>query len=250
VVAQKGGVAKTTTVENLAAAWGAAGRRVLAIDCDEQFDLTRAFGVAPSQAPGTVLDVISGRCSVADALVRDVLPGVDLLAAHRDLRGLEIGLAGEDMREKRLAMALRDVTGYDELLIDCQAKLGLITTNALCAVSEVIVVISLRDARALQSAAEVQRTVSRLASLDVDIAITAAVRTMVRHRRQAYQAISTSLAEMGLPLTTTEIPMTADFENATVMGQQLVISDPRSAGAAAYVQLARELTAAPIARAA
>jgi len=116
VSAQKGGVAKTTTVANLAAAWGAQGRRVLVVDCDAQFDLTRALGVAPSQAPATLLDVLTGATSAGDATMREVLPGVDLIAGHRSLRGLELGLANEIKREEYLTRALADVEGYDELL--------------------------------------------------------------------------------------------------------------------------------------
>src|SRR5213075_2501684 len=85
VIAQKGGVAKTTTVANLAAAWGAADRRVLAVDADPQFDLTRAFGSAPSQAPATLLQVMMGETPLERAVIGDVAPGVDLLAGHRDL---------------------------------------------------------------------------------------------------------------------------------------------------------------------
>jgi chromosome partitioning protein len=241
VTAQKGGVAKTTTVANLAAAWSGQGGRVLVVDCDPQFDLTRALGVAPSQAPATLLHVLAGGCSVGDALVRDVLPGVDLLAGHRDLRGLEVSLAGEIKREEHLARALATVDAYDELLIDCPPNLGLLTVNAMFAAHEVILPVSMRDSSALQSAAEVQRTVVILGERDVDISISAVVRTMVDHRRLAYQAINTSLQTLGLPLAATEIPLAAAFDNSVVMGSPLVASDPSSPGAQAYIELAREL---------
>jgi chromosome partitioning protein len=245
VSAQKGGVAKTTTVANLAAAWGARGRRVLAIDCDPQFDLTRALGTAPSRAPATLVQVLAGSATVDGAVVRDVMPGVDLLAGHRDLRSLEVGLAGENKREEYLKRALADVDGYDELLIDCPPNLGLLTVNALFAAREVLLPVSMKDSSALQSAAEVRRTVAVLAERDVDITITAAIRTMVDRRRLAYQAIDVSLQTLELPITATEIPLTAAFDNSIVSGRPLVAADPTAAGARAYIELADELAAKP-----
>jgi hypothetical protein len=163
VIAQKGGVAKTTTVANLAAAWGHAGCRVLVVDADPQFDLTRAFGQAPSQAPATLLDVMVGETTVDVAVIREVAPGVDLLASHRDLKRLELTLVSEVKREEYLAQALGGVAGYEEVLIDCPPNLGLLTVNALFAAPEVIVPVSMRDSAALQSAGEVRRTVATLA---------------------------------------------------------------------------------------
>lgn len=243
VSAQKGGVAKTTTVANLAAAWGAQGRRVLVVDCDAQFDLTRALGVAPSGAPATMLEVLTGASSASDAIMRDVLPGVDLLAGHRNLRGLEVGLANEIKREEFLTRALADVDGYDELLIDCPPNLGLLTVNALFAAREVLLPVSMKDSAALQSAAEVRATVAVLAERSVDIAITAVVRTMVDRRRLAYQAIMESLDDLGLPIADVEIPLSAAFDNSVVLGRPLVAAQPGSAGAQAYIALADELSA-------
>lgn len=243
VSAQKGGVAKTTTVANLAAAWGAQGRRVLVIDCDPQFDLTRALGVAPSSAPATMLEVLTGAASATDAAVRDVLPGVDLLAGHRNLRGLEVGLANEIKREEYLTRALAAVDGYDELLIDCPPNLGLLTVNALFAAREVLLPVSMKDSAALQSAAEVRATVAVLAERDVDVAVTAVIRTMVDRRRLAYQAIMESLEDLGLPIASAEIPLTAAFDNSVVLGRPLVAAQPASAGAQAYIALAEELRA-------
>lgn len=248
VIAQKGGVAKTTTVANVAAAWGRAGRRVLVVDADPQFDLTRAFGQAPSKARATVLDVMVGESTAEAAIIRDVAPAVDLLASHRDLKRLELSLVSEVKREEYLAQALDGVGDYDEVLIDCPPNLGLLTVNALFAAPEVLVPVSMRDSAALQSAGEVKRTVATLAERGVDVAISAIVRTMGDPRRLAYRAIAETLPALGLPIAATEIPLLAAFDNSVVIGQPLVVSDPDNPGAQAYCRLAAELAARPRAR--
>jgi len=241
VVAQKGGVAKTTTVANLAAAYGVFGRRVLAVDLDPQFDLTRAFGQAPSEAPATVLEVLMGEIEVGEAVV-EVAPGVDLIASHRDLKRLELTLVSEVQRERFLDRALSKASSaYDVVLIDCPPNLGLLTVNALFAAPEILVPVSMRDSAALQSAGEVRATVATLAERGVDVRIRALVRTMVDRRRLACRAIEETLPQLGVPVASAEIPMAAAFDNSVVLGQPLVISDPASEGASAYRRLALEL---------
>jgi chromosome partitioning protein len=94
VSSQKGGVGKTTTAANLAAVWSEAGLRVLAVDFDPQFALTRSFGWAPSDAPGTAVDVIAGQTEVSAAVV-SVAERLDLLCGHRDLAKLELTLVAD-----------------------------------------------------------------------------------------------------------------------------------------------------------
>jgi len=104
VSSQKGGVGKTTTAANLAAVWSEAGVRVLAVDFDPQFALTRSLGWAPSDAPATAVDVIAGHSELGAAAVR-VRAGLDLLCGHRDLAKLELTLVAQTKREEFLARA-------------------------------------------------------------------------------------------------------------------------------------------------
>src|SRR4051812_22759040 len=92
---QKGGIGKTTTAANLAVAWGLSGRRVLAVDLDPQFALTRRFGISPADLRSTLFEVMSGLVALPDAVLHAMAPGVDLMPARRELAGLELALAGE-----------------------------------------------------------------------------------------------------------------------------------------------------------
>ena len=242
VTSQKGGVAKTTTTANLAAVWGRAGERVLCVDLDPQFALTRAFSRVPSQYAHTTLEAMRDASVAADAVDVDVAPGVSLMAARRELRSLELSLASEVKREEFLSRALAALQqDYDIILIDCPPNLGLLTVNALFAAREALVPVSMLDSGALQGAGEAKATVDALRDRDVPITLTALLRTMADPRRLAAQAIDEALRTVDAPIAQTTIPLRAEFQNATVLGTPLAVSHPHSVGALAYEKLAAEL---------
>jgi chromosome partitioning protein len=242
VTSQKGGVAKTTTAANLAAVWGRGGLRVLCVDLDPQFALTRAFGRVPSQFAATTLEAMRGASTAAEAAYPDIAPGVTLMPARRELRGLELTLAGELKREEFLARALAPLQDdYDVIIVDCPPNLGLLSVNALFAAREAVVPVSMLDSGALQGAGEVQATITTLAERDVPISIAALVRTMADPRRLAYRALDEALLTLDAPIAEAQIPLRAEFQNATVIGTPLALLAPESEGAEAYVALATEL---------
>lgn len=146
VSSQKGGIGKTTTTANLAVAWGSLGRRVLAIDLDPQFALTRRFGVAPTHAPATAFELLAGGGRLPAGVVTGVSPGVDLLAGRRELARLELSLAAEHHRERFLSDLLSEgVDGWDDVILDCPPSLGLLTVNAIVAAQEVVVPVDMTD---------------------------------------------------------------------------------------------------------
>lgn len=245
VSSQKGGVGKTTSVANLAAAWGSAGRRVLAVDFDPQFGLTRALGQKPSNAGATVDQLVSGHATLTQALssTRQVVPGVDLLASRRELADLEITLVTQLRREEFLARALsEDADKFDVVLIDCPPNLGLLTVNALFAARHVLAPIDMTDDGALQGAAEITAIVQRIAASGGEPAMAALALTKADPRRVSYQAIRSALAHIAVPVAASEIPLRADFTNARLHGKPLLTWAPDSLGAHAYRALAAELS--------
>ncbi len=137
---QKGGVGKTTTAVNLAAAMGKLGQKVLLIDMDPQGNTTSGVGIDKSELELSVYDALIDVDKVQEALVKTKFANLDVLPANMSLAGAEIELASMENREAKLSQALAVLQHqYDYIIIDCPPSLGLVTTNALCLSNAVIV---------------------------------------------------------------------------------------------------------------
>lgn len=164
VVNQKGGVGKTSVTANVSALAAEAGARVLAIDADPQYALTRQLLDVPTEQQ-TMLglgDVLRQEQSIPDVVVRATGADLHLVRASRDLAAAEIGLTSATRREERLARALVKVDGYDFVFIDCPPNLGLLTVNALAACDRVLIPVSAEDEGAVKGVGEVLLTLSEV----------------------------------------------------------------------------------------
>jgi chromosome partitioning protein len=257
---EKGGVGKTTIAVNLAATLGARGQRVLLIDSDPTFRATQVLGVDPREAPGTLADIYLQHKAPQDTIVAGVADGVDVLASGPQLSEIANTLSGLNYREFRLRLALGeylDACPYDTVFIDTPPSKGLLLTNALQVVDEVLCVVDMTDDGSVQGVVNTLRHVREMAAVpNARVPGLRVLRNHVDPRAKTYRQIMDDLdlagvcEQLGVRLMSTEVPQTTAFKNAASDRRPLVAmpcppSNARlSAAVAALRGLAQELVPA------
>ena len=237
---QKGGVAKTTTTLNLAAAFAEEGHRVLCIDMDPQGNLTMSQGIDPDTLEVSMFDVL-----VHDMSIREVIRRreVDIACSSIDLAGAEIAMSMKIGRERSLDKALREVMeDYDFICIDTPPSLGLLTINALTAADKVIVPVQC-EYLSMRGLIQLQNTLSMIReNLNPDVDIAGILPTMVDSRTlHAKEAIEILEENFGDRVFGARIRKTIRFAEAPVKGMSVLKYDPTGTAADAYRQLAKEV---------
>ena len=243
---QKGGVGKTTTTINLAAALAEYGRRVLIVDFDPQGAASVGLGVSPHELDRTIYNLLMERDADIHEIVRSTaVPGLDLVPANIDLSAAEVQLVGEVARESVLSRVLRPVADdYDVIFIDCQPSLGLLTVNALTASHGVLIPLEC-EFFALRGVALLIETIEKVRDrlnprLEVDGILATMYDSRTLHAREVVARVHEAFGDT---LLHTVIGRTVKFPDATVAAEPITQYAPTHAGAEAYRQLARELVA-------
>ena len=243
VVNQKGGVGKTTTTINLAAALTLKGKKVLLIDMDPQGNAATGLGVPRASRETTIYDVLVDGVAISEATMETSVPGLKLIPSHVDLAGAELEIGDRAGRTTILRDAINEVSShYDYVLIDCPPSLNLLTVNALSASRSVLVPLQC-EFFALEGLSQLLQTIEMAkARINPDLVIDGVMLTMYDPRNRLSAQVAADVRKhLGRAVFQTIIPRNVRIAEAPSFGKPVLMYDPHCTGSKAYKALATEM---------